>query len=74
MAIVTQQTTQKDSGANYVNSLTLGWPGNTTTGNFLAIIIATSNPSTTAVASVTDSAGNTWTKQASFAGTGNLSE
>lgn len=68
MAISTVQTTSGNTGASYVNFTTSAWTGNNTAGNFLVLAIATSNPSTSAVLSVIDTAGNIWIKETGLAG------
>lgn len=65
-AIAKVQQAGSNSGASYVNSLTVTWSQNTTTGNYLSLAIVTSQPfssATSRIASVVDSQGNTWTQQ-----------
>lgn len=68
--ILPVQTAHNNSGASYVNSLNLIWPGNTVTGDYLSIAIVASEPSATVVSTVTDSQSNTWTKRVGLAGFG----
>jgi hypothetical protein len=69
MSIALVQSASGNSGAGYVNTLGVTWPGNTTTGNLLVASVAISGVNS--VSGITDSQSNTWTK---ITGTSNTTD